>query len=328
MKSSSYAGLTKPTVLMADPFFHEEHLEEWKDLLTQGEKLRAGKWLFRGMQSSAWKLEPSLERACKKHYEDLSNAPHIENILIREFRRRYRNHSVEIPNPVGIEWLSLMQHYGAPTRLLDFTYSFFIAAYFAMEYPCEQSSSCTGWANTWIGAILKGKPQNSHAIWAVRNEWVAEKGIKLLSRDVKDTDYLENEQNERQWESQKLFFESLLHLRADSTEERIELSRKNPPCVFPLNGMKLNERSTIQQGAFLCPANVTQPFQDNLTKLDGFDNPENLVKLVIPGTLRLEALERLHTMNINRAALFPGLEGFAASLAIYHPLAFGSGQNS
>ena len=32
--------------------------------------------------------------------------------------------------------------------------------------------------------------------------------------------------------------------------------------------------------------------------------------------------------HINKAALFPGLEGFAASLGIYHPLAFTSGQNS
>ena len=297
------------------PPFPEKKIRTWGGLLAQGGKLTQGKeresveWLFRGMQRSSWKLEPSLERTCKTHYgeQGLIEAPRIENILTREFRRRYHNHGVGISDPVGIEWLSLMQHYGAPTRLLDFTYSFFIAVYFAMEKPCEKSSS--------------------HAIWAIRAGWVKE-GIKLLSDGVNDTDYLKNEQNERQWESQKPFLESLLHLRARSTEEHTKLSRNNPPCAFPVNGMKLNERATVQQGAFLCPGNVTQPFEDNLKRLKGFDNPENLVKIIIPGKLRLEALERLHAMNINRAALFPGLEGFAASLGIYHPLAFSSGQNS
>ena len=92
--------------------------------------------------------------------------------------------------------------------------------------------------------------------------------------------------------------------------------------------MRLNERSTIQRGVFLCAGNVTKPFEANLENLPGFDKRENLVKLVIPGKLRLEMLEKLHSMNINRASLFPGLQGFAESLGIYHPLAFDSEKNS
>ena len=294
---------------MSSPSFHEEYIGTWEALL-EGEtrfhrdrREGGGEWLFRGMHCSGWKLETALERACKTHYEqDLSKAPRIEQILTREFRRRYNNHRVEIPDPDGIEWLSLMQHYGAPTRLLDFTYTFFIAAYFAMEKPCEKSCP--------------------HAIWAVRSKWAAESGITLLREGGKNIRYLENEQNEMQWELQKPFFESLLNLKEPNQEERNRLSINNHLCVFPVNAMRLNERSTIQQGVFLCAGNVTKPFEENLKSLSGFDNKENLVKLLIPDGLRLEALKRLHAMNINRASLFPGLQGFAESLAIHHAFAF------
>lgn len=195
-----------------------------------------------------------------------------------------------------------MQHYGAPTRLLDFTYSFFIAAYFAMEKPCEESSS--------------------HAIWAVRDTWAKEKGMDLLKKSCKDVRYLENEQNEQQWELQKPFFESLLNLDVNDPKERCKRSRNNPLCVFPVNAMRLNEQSTIQQGVFLCAGNVAKPFVENLENMEGVENEKNLVKLELQFTdnRRLEALERLHAMNKDRASLFPCLEGFAQSLAIYHPL--------
>ena len=51
-----------------------------------------------------------------------------------EFQRRAHHYLNDVP-PLGecIEWLALIQHYSGPTRLLDFTHSPYVAAFFAME---------------------------------------------------------------------------------------------------------------------------------------------------------------------------------------------------
>src|SRR5580704_15740200 len=47
-----------------------------------------------------------------------------------------------------LSWLAAMQHYGAPTRLLDFTYSPYVALYFALRNrnDNEAESDAEVWA--------------------------------------------------------------------------------------------------------------------------------------------------------------------------------------
>lgn len=93
---------------------------------------KSGDWIYRG-QVEDWDLTTSLERAMREWEVDLSYGQAIEEQLIRAFRRNYRGDGRDQVVSDTLYCLSVMQHHGAPTRLLDWTYSPFVAAKFAIE---------------------------------------------------------------------------------------------------------------------------------------------------------------------------------------------------
>ncbi len=92
-------------------------------------------WAFRGQVDSSWTLETSLERESKRHQvSDNTDLSTRENWLLYQFRRYAHQHKSDLPPESNIiDWLTLIQHYGGPTRLLDFSYSIYVAAFFAIE---------------------------------------------------------------------------------------------------------------------------------------------------------------------------------------------------
>lgn len=105
-------------------------VKEWDEI----QNLARRGWLYRGQRSASWPIQTSLERYCDRQGVSGPERPRIEAELFREFRRTYHHYADHVPDPSSVlEWMSLMQHHGAPTRLLDFTYSIFVACYFALE---------------------------------------------------------------------------------------------------------------------------------------------------------------------------------------------------
>jgi len=119
-------------------------VETWKEFqeITASSKYR--RWAFRGQRKSDYLLTSTLTRYLQEYKIRRASWPIQEARIIRIFRRKASLFLQHVPKEDDIfHWLALMQHHGAPTRLLDFTWSPFVAAFFALE---KARSDCAIWA--------------------------------------------------------------------------------------------------------------------------------------------------------------------------------------
>ncbi|MCU7548351.1 FRG domain-containing protein [Chitinophagaceae bacterium LB-8] len=129
----------------------------------------------------------------------------------------------------------LMQHQGAPTRLLDFTKSPFIAAYFAFEH-------CTS------------RRDYNIAIWAINFSYLRQRSLEVLSQQFAEELKLSNNLiNEEVFE--KIFYLNKLYL------------------VFPVEPFRLNRRYSLQQSIFVSTGTSEVPFMRQLSFLEDAMEP-------------------------------------------------------
>jgi len=97
-------------------------------------------WAFRGHADARWLLTSTLNRYLDAYIEKRYWVAQEERIK-RIFRRKAHLFLSHIPEPRDtFQWLALMQHHGAPTRLLDFTWSPYVAAFFALERSTTEAA--------------------------------------------------------------------------------------------------------------------------------------------------------------------------------------------
>jgi len=256
-------------------------LEKWENI----HEYKEDGWVYRGEPNTNDKLKTTLEKKIYRDHDDLCKQVEKEKKLLREFKRRYHQYADHIPEDKDyLEWFSIMRHYSAPTRFLDFSFSIYVAAYFALEYA-------------------KKDEEGGYAIWAIDGKWTIDQAHILLKLPDELKCGIQNKDKYKKIYADKIFEENNL-----------------PPCLRKINPFKLTERLTLQQGVFVCPSNINKSFMENLENMEGHDKIDHVVKIIIPKNLRDKAMKNLRRMNINRATLFPGLDGFAKFLDVSGPV--------
>ena len=233
-------------------------------------------WIFRGL-STDYIPSPALEREIKNFTLKQKDAFDIEFGLLDKFKRNLHLYEPSLPHDLTIvEYLAMMRHWGAPTRLLDFTYSFYVAVFFALEKV--------------------DKKQKKHAVvWIIDSIWL-EKQARESHLKLEKKDFMPGKNDD--------------HFKKYFYSENVK------PLIYQVTPGLLNSRLAIQQGTFLCPSNIKYSFEKNFQNiLPHMQNVYDKIKLImIHPSARDEFLRELFRMNITRATLFPGLTGFTESL--------------
>jgi hypothetical protein len=151
-----------------------ESFRSWHDFkrdliprLFRAEALIPGRYIFRGQASADWPLRSSFDR----RFSHLSPDARLElwDQLLTSFREKCIDY--DVPDSVtenDARLLALAQHYGLPTRMLDWSTSPYVAAFFAFGT-----------------AIVEGRPTDRDrvAIWSLDTTsevWAHKPGVDIV----------------------------------------------------------------------------------------------------------------------------------------------------
>src|SRR5260370_660477 len=109
-------------------------LKSWEEYISIISDSPYQHWAFRGQRDASAPLFSVLSRYFISFGVDPRAWPEQEERILRIFKRKAIHFLDHVPDRNDdFEWLALMQDHGAPTRLLDFSWSPYVAAFFALQ---------------------------------------------------------------------------------------------------------------------------------------------------------------------------------------------------
>jgi hypothetical protein len=256
----------------------ERRVETWLELQ---DALFHGSW-----NESIRRFRPSFAyRGVPDVQHDLSTALNreggtfadLEKDLLRNFRK-YARGTTTGPCETIWDWMALAQHHGLPTRLLDWTFSPYVALHFLTEdttrYHLDGAVWCVDYRQTnrllprALQAQLRGEGAD-----VFTGELLAEVATDLPTFDkLTKHDFV-------------LFFE--------------------PPS--------LDERIVNQFALFSVMNGPRSRLDDFLAR-----QKRGVRRLIVPAALKAEVRDKLDQANITERVLFPGLDGLSRWLRRYY----------
>ena len=116
-------------------------ISNWNEYKSLASGVDFKSWAFRGQRDASWKVKSTLTRYLEDYKVDKRAWSEQENRILRIFKRKAHLYLDHIPpDNDDFQWLSIMQHFGTPTRLIDFTWSPYVAAFFALETATSNSA--------------------------------------------------------------------------------------------------------------------------------------------------------------------------------------------
>lgn len=245
----------------------QERLYEgsWKEPLGRHRSTLA----FRGMSCCRDDLSTSLARLGRSSHRH-------EHHLLRNFRKYA--HRDAVPGDSIWNWIALGQHHGLPTRMLDWTFSPYVALHFA--------------------TMSTDRFDVDGVVWAV--DYV--KCHELLPQPLRAV--LEEEDAD-------VFTAELLDRAADSLDKLDSLS-PDQYVVF-LEPPSLDDRIVNQLALFSLMSHAAARHDEWLSQ-----RPELYRRIIIPAGLKWEVRDKLDQANITERVLFPGLDGLSSWLKRYY----------
>lgn len=252
-------------------------LEEYISLVEKLRINRKGPLWYRGCGKLSHNLKPSLYR--HKNSKTIEDFMKLEKLLLERFQQRsIPFHSRSLGNPW--EWLFLMQHYGVPTRLLDWSESPLMALFFA-----------TTSAQHSLG--LRGRPvfNGDACIWILDPENWNKRAIDLKS-----------------------FHGSVLTTDDTNAGAYKPVGDVSTMKSFPIAiyGAHNSQRIVAQRGVFVCFGKDTRPMEV-VYERETFP-ADCLIKLVVKKGRLPHMYEALGRQGLTDSVAFPDLDGLAREI--------------